>query len=92
MPHAGAFDGILGVMLGVALVERLDGRRLPFASSAISSSVGSRPNTIQSVRSARFIFWSRSTMCTGMRIVLALSASALATACRIHHVAYVENL
>ena len=30
VPHAGAFDGILGVVMGVALIERLDGRRLPF--------------------------------------------------------------
>ena len=62
------------------------------ASSAISSSVGSRPSSIQSVRSARFIFCIRSTMWTGMRIVRALSASARATAWRIHQVAYVENL
>ena len=46
------------------------------ASSAISSSVGSRPSSIQSVRSARFIFCIRSTMWTGIRIVRALSASA----------------
>ena len=39
-----------------------------------------------------FIFWSRSTMWTGIRIVRALSASARATAWRIHQVAYVENL
>jgi allantoate deiminase len=31
VPRAGAFDGILGVLLGVALTELLDGRRLPFA-------------------------------------------------------------
>jgi allantoate deiminase len=30
VPHAGAFDGILGVVLGIALVETLQGRRLPF--------------------------------------------------------------
>jgi allantoate deiminase len=30
VPNAGALDGILGVVLGVALVELLDGRRLPF--------------------------------------------------------------
>lgn len=30
VPHAGAFDGILGVVLGVALVEQLRGRRLKF--------------------------------------------------------------
>ena len=29
VPHAGAFDGILGVVLGVVLIERLAGRRLP---------------------------------------------------------------
>jgi allantoate deiminase len=31
VPHAGAFDGILGVVLAVALLEALEGRRLPFA-------------------------------------------------------------
>lgn len=30
VPRAGAFDGVLGVVLGVALVEGLGGRRLPF--------------------------------------------------------------
>jgi allantoate deiminase len=30
VPHAGAFDGILGVVLGVSLVELLEERRLPF--------------------------------------------------------------
>jgi len=30
VPRAGAFDGILGVVMGVALVEALGGRRLPF--------------------------------------------------------------
>jgi len=30
VPNAGAFDGILGVVIGVALVELLEGRRLPF--------------------------------------------------------------
>lgn len=38
VPHAGAFDGILGVVLGVALVERLNGRRLPFAIEVIGFS------------------------------------------------------
>src|SRR5207237_444741 len=60
------------------------------ASSAISSSVGSRPSSIQSVRSARFIFCSRSTMCTGMRLVRDLSASARATAWRLPHAAAVR--
>src|SRR5437762_2365345 len=30
VPNAGAFDGILGVVLAVALVERLGARRLPY--------------------------------------------------------------
>jgi allantoate deiminase len=38
VPRAGAFDGILGVVLGIALVERLDGRRLPFAIEVIGFS------------------------------------------------------
>jgi hypothetical protein len=33
-----------------------------------------------------------STMCTGRRIVRAWSAIARVIACRIHQVAYVENL
>lgn len=35
---AGAFDGILGVVLGIALVQRLAGRRLPFAIEVIGFS------------------------------------------------------
>lgn len=31
VPDAGAFDGVLGVVLGVALIESLRGERLPFA-------------------------------------------------------------
>lgn len=38
VPHAGAFDGVLGVVLGVALIERLAGRRLPFAIEVIGFS------------------------------------------------------
>ena len=38
VPHAGAFDGILGVVLGVALIERLGGRRLPFAIEVVGFS------------------------------------------------------
>jgi allantoate deiminase len=30
VPHAGAFDGVLGVVMAIALVELLDGDRLPF--------------------------------------------------------------
>ena len=38
VPRAGAFDGILGVVLGVALIENLGGRRLPFAIEVIGFS------------------------------------------------------
>ena len=38
VPHAGAFDGILGVVLGVALIQRLGGRRLPFEIEVIGFS------------------------------------------------------
>ncbi len=38
VPRAGAFDGILGVVLGVALIERLGGRRLPFSIEVIGFS------------------------------------------------------
>jgi allantoate deiminase len=38
VPHAGAFDGILGVVLGVALIERVAGRRLPFSIEVIGFS------------------------------------------------------
>jgi allantoate deiminase len=38
VPHAGAFDGILGVVLGVALVKALDGRRLRFGIEVVGFS------------------------------------------------------
>ena len=38
VPRSGAFDGILGVVLAVALIENLDGRRLPFAIEVIGFS------------------------------------------------------
>jgi allantoate deiminase len=38
VPNAGAFDGILGVVLGVAVVEELRGQRLPFAIEVIGFS------------------------------------------------------
>jgi allantoate deiminase len=38
VPRAGAFDGILGVVLGIALVESLAGRRLPFAIEVVGFS------------------------------------------------------
>jgi allantoate deiminase len=38
VPHAGAFDGILGVVLGIALVKALGGRRLRFGIEVIGFS------------------------------------------------------
>jgi allantoate deiminase len=38
VPNAGAFDGILGVVLGVALMEGLAGKRLPFAIELVGFS------------------------------------------------------
>ena len=61
-------------------------------ASAISSTVGSRPSSWRSWRETRISRLIVSTMWTGMRIVRAWSAMARVIACRIHHVAYVENL
>jgi allantoate deiminase len=38
VPNAGAFDGILGVLLGLAIVEQLRGQHLPFAIEVIGFS------------------------------------------------------
>jgi allantoate deiminase len=38
VPKAGAFDGILGVVLGIAVVEELRGKRLPFSIEVIGFS------------------------------------------------------
>ena len=38
VPNSGAFDGMLGVMLGLALVEALDGEQLPFAIELVGFS------------------------------------------------------
>ncbi len=38
VPHAGAFDGILGVVMGVALVKALAGRRLGFGIEVVGFS------------------------------------------------------
>src|SRR5207253_4421071 len=38
VPNAGAFDGILGVVTGIAVVEQLRGRRLPYAIEVIGFS------------------------------------------------------
>jgi allantoate deiminase len=38
IPRAGAFDGVLGVVLGIALVDMLDGERLPFAIEVVGFS------------------------------------------------------
>ena len=57
------------------------------SSSAISSGRGSRPRRWTSWRSMWTTLFSFSTMCTGIRIVRALSAIARVTAWRIHQVA-----
>jgi allantoate deiminase len=38
VPNAGAYDGILGVVLAVALLQALDGRRLPFGIEVVGFS------------------------------------------------------
>ena len=38
VPNAGAFDGILGVVLAIALVDSLGGRRFPFAIEVVGFS------------------------------------------------------
>jgi allantoate deiminase len=38
VPNAGAYDGILGVVLAVALLEELQGRKLPFAIEVVGFS------------------------------------------------------
>lgn len=38
VPNAGAFDGILGVVIGVALIEALGGKRFPFGIEVIGFS------------------------------------------------------
>jgi allantoate deiminase len=38
VPNAGAFDGVLGVVMGVALVEMLGGRRFPFSVEVVGFS------------------------------------------------------
>jgi allantoate deiminase len=38
VPNAGAYDGVLGVVLGLALIEDLRGRRLPFAIEVVGFS------------------------------------------------------
>jgi len=38
VPNAGAFDGILGVVLAIALLKGLDGRRLPYAIEVVGFS------------------------------------------------------
>jgi allantoate deiminase len=38
VPNAGAFDGVLGVVLAVALLEALDGRRFPFGIEVVGFS------------------------------------------------------
>lgn len=38
VPDAGAYDGILGVVIAVALLEKLDGRKLPYAIEIVGFS------------------------------------------------------
>jgi allantoate deiminase len=38
VPHAGAFDGVLGVVMGLSLVESLHGTRLPYGIEVIGFS------------------------------------------------------
>src|SRR5579862_4738348 len=38
VPNAGAYDGILGVVLAIGLLEELHGRRLPFAIEVVGFS------------------------------------------------------
>ena len=38
VPDAGAYDGVLGVVLAVSLIEALAGRRLPFAIEVVGFS------------------------------------------------------
>ena len=38
VPNAGAYDGVLGVVLGIVLVEALAGRRLPFSIEVVGFS------------------------------------------------------
>jgi allantoate deiminase len=38
VPNSGAFDGMLGVMMGLALIEALDGEKLPFSIELVGFS------------------------------------------------------
>jgi allantoate deiminase len=38
VPHAGAFDGILGVVMGIAMVDALAARQMPFAIEVVGFS------------------------------------------------------
>ena len=38
VPNAGAYDGVLGVVIGIALIEALAGRRLPFPIEVVGFS------------------------------------------------------
>lgn len=38
VPNAGAYDGVLGVILAIALIEALNGRKLPFAIEIVAFS------------------------------------------------------
>jgi allantoate deiminase len=38
VPNAGAYDGVLGVMIGIALLEMLEGRKFPFGVEVVGFS------------------------------------------------------
>lgn len=38
VPNAGAFDGVLGVTVGISLIEALEGRRLPYSIEIVAFS------------------------------------------------------
>ena len=61
VPDAGKYDGVLGVLLGMAAVQALGGRRLPFGidviafseeeGSALPRTVPGKPGDLRPVRS-----------------------------------------
>ncbi len=81
--QGGAFGNRVNVDSTIYVRRRLRGACTVLPSPTTLSFTGLTKSTT---------LFSFSTMCTGMRIVRALSAIARVTAWRIHHVAYVENL
>ena len=77
------------IRMPVHVVEKLN--KILRTERKLRAERGREPSSPTSLRSTRPILLSFSTTWTGMRIVRDLSASARATAWRIHHVAYVEK-